>query len=103
MRTLFIGAGAAVVALGPVVVPAGVSEESAIAQPCGGVNITVLQEGVPVTANCGPGQAPVSTGGAPSQDILSWCSGIPGCLSNILYGPGNVQVPQRDTTVRQSQ
>jgi hypothetical protein len=69
----------------------------------GQVSVNVIQIGAPVDAcNVGP-MAPPITGGAPSQQTLSNCSGIPGCLSNVLYGPGNVVVPDRDTTVRQSQ
>ncbi|MDT5094870.1 MAG: hypothetical protein QOH60_4233 [Mycobacterium sp.] len=69
----------------------------------GSIDVNVIQIGAPVdTCNLGP-MAPPITGGAPSQQTLTNCSGIPGCLSNALYGPGNVLVPDRDTTVRQSQ
>ncbi len=103
-RTALLGACAAATTVGPALVLAGGQAGTTLAQPCaGGVDITVLQEGVPVTTNCGPQQVPGTDGGAPSQEILSWCNGIPGCLSDALYGPGNVQVPHRDTTVRQSQ
>ena len=69
---------------------------------CGGVNVSILQEGAPVDM-CPAPQAPVYSGGAPSQQILTDCSGIPGCLSNALYGPGNVYVPSPNTRVQQSQ
>lgn len=73
-----------------------------VADNCGGVNWNIMQEGAPITSSCGGGTGP-STGGAPSQQVLTNCSGIPGCLSNALYGPGTVQVPSRNTTVQQSQ
>lgn len=103
VRMAMIGAAAAAVTVGPAVVLSAGQPEGAVAQPCG-VNINVMQIGAPVGSGC-PAQAPVISGGAgaPSQEILSACSGIPGCLSSIYYGPGNVQVPQRDTKVRQSQ
>ena len=74
----------------------------AVADCPGDVNMNILAEGVPVTSNC-PAPAPGPQVGAPSQGLLTNCSGIPGCLSANLYGPGNVQVPQRSTRVRQSQ
>jgi hypothetical protein len=69
----------------------------------GSINYGILQEGTPSGQNCGSGAIPPSNGGAPSEGALSACSGVPGCLSNYLYGPGNVQVPNVDTTVHQSQ
>jgi len=75
-----------------------------VADQCsGGINWNIMSEGVPVNSNCGAvGPQPI-TSGAPSQQTLTDCSGIPGCLSNALYGPGNVQVPRPNTTVQQSQ
>jgi hypothetical protein len=75
----------------------------------GGINMNLLQEGAPMPCNGSagsPGAPNVGVppaGGAPSQGLLTQCSGIPGCLSNALYGPGNVVVPRPDTTVHQSQ
>lgn len=100
-RLLILGVAGAFVAsaLGALATP------QAEAQPsCGGdINMTILQDGAPISTPCSGGQIPITSGGAPTQEILSYCSGIPGCLSSVLYGPGTVQVPQRDTTVRQSQ
>ncbi len=73
-----------------------------VADNCGGINWNVMSQGAPISSSCGVGPGPV-TSGAPSQQILTDCSGIPGCLSNALYGPGNVQVPRPNTTVQQSQ
>jgi hypothetical protein len=70
---------------------------------CGGINIPIYSEGVPVDTCPAPVAPPVSSGGAPSQELLTACSGIPGCLSNALYGPGNVVVPSPNTRVQQSQ
>ena len=64
---------------------------------CGGVNMPILAEGTPVDNCPAPVAPPGASGGAPSQ------GGIPGCLSNALYGPGRVLVPTPDTTVHQSQ
>src|ERR1700736_1931456 len=74
-----------------------------LAGPCGDINMPILSEGVPVNMCPAPVAPPVTSGGAPSQQILTQCSGIPGCLSNALYGPGNVVVPSPNTTVHQSQ
>ncbi|MBV8928279.1 MAG: hypothetical protein JO152_04040 [Mycobacteriaceae bacterium] len=76
---------------------------SSVADCPGGINMNIMSEGVPVTGDCplAPGAGPVI--GAPSQGLLTQCSGIPGCLSANLYGPGNVQVPNVSTKVQQSQ
>lgn len=77
---------------------------SNVADPCGGlINIPIMTQGTPSNTCGGPVAPPVSSGGAPSQQTLTNCSGIPGCLSNALYGPGNVMVPQPNTKVQQSQ
>ena len=78
----------------------------------GGINMSIMSEGVPVSGDCplpassapggGVGGAG-SAGGAPSESELTNCSGIPGCLSYSMYGPGGVQVPNRSTQVHQSQ
>jgi hypothetical protein len=70
---------------------------------CGGINMPLFSEGAPVDTCPAPAAPPVSSGGAPSQQTLTHCSGTPGCLSNALYGPGNVVVPKPNTTVHQSQ
>jgi hypothetical protein len=95
------GSVAAVLAIPAAAVLAGPAP-SAVAQCGGDINMNILSEGVPITGNC-PAPAAPGPPGAPSQDLLSACSGIPGCLSNAFYGPGNVQVPQRSTRVQQSQ
>jgi len=70
---------------------------------CGDINMPIVAEGVPVDNCPAPVAPPVSSGGAPSQELLTACGGIPGCLSNALYGPGNVVVPIPNTRVQQSQ
>jgi hypothetical protein len=102
VRGLVIGA-LWIAALG---VPTGLFAPQAVADPypCGGsINVPVVSIGTPVDPCGAPDVGPVITGGAPSQQTLTDCSGIPGCLSNVLYGPGNVVVPNRDTKVQQSQ
>ncbi|HZQ30573.1 MAG TPA: hypothetical protein VFB19_02435 [Mycobacterium sp.] len=79
------------------------SSSTTIADCAGSINIPIMSEGAPVDTCPGTVAPPVSSGGAPSQQTLTACSGIPGCLSNALYGPGNVVVPRPDTTVHQSQ
>jgi hypothetical protein len=99
------GACAVAIAAGPgaAVLVGQSASPHPLADPCGGgINMTILAEGVPVS--CGqPLAPPVTSGGAPTQEILTACANRPGCLSNALYGPGRVPVPNRDTTVRQSQ
>ena len=70
---------------------------------CGGVNMPIFSEGTPVDTCPAPVAPPVSSGGAPSQGLLTACAGIAGCLSNAMYGPGNVVVPRPNTRVQQSQ
>jgi hypothetical protein len=113
-RLLVAGGCAATLAAAPLI--AIVAGHSAPEAPwlancygSGQVNINLMQEGAPLPCNGSagaPGAPNVGVppaGGAPSQDLLTQCSGIPGCLSNALYGPGNVVVPRPDTTVHQSQ
>jgi hypothetical protein len=73
-----------------------------LADNCGGINWNVMSEGAPIASSCGAPQQPF-TSGAPSEQMITNCSRTPGCLSNALYGPGNVQVPKPNTTVQQSQ
>jgi hypothetical protein len=109
-RLLFAGGFAFAIACAPAVVAftvlptADASPRTADNGCPGQVSIGLVQVGAPIAQNCGPGVAPAPVGGgAPSEGTLSGCSGVPGCLSNALYGPGNVQVPNVDTTVHQSQ
>jgi hypothetical protein len=113
-RLLVAGGCAAALAAAPLIAivaaQAGPAAQSvANCYGSGGINVNLMQEGAPLPCNgsaAAPGAPNVGTppaGGAPSQDLLTQCSGIPGCLSNALYGPGNVIVPRPDTTVHQSQ
>ena len=102
VRGLIVGAFAIAVAGIPTALALADQPASETLACNGGINIPIMNIGAPVDACPGP-VAPPITGGAPSQQTLTDCSGIPGCLSNVLYGPGNVVVPDRDTTVRQSQ
>ncbi len=103
VRRLVFGAASMAVVAAPLGV--GLFAQPA-AQPladCGGVTMPIFSEGTPVDPCPAPVAPPAYTGGAPSQEVLSSCSGIPGCLSNVLYGPGNVVVPSPNTRVQQSQ
>ena len=99
---LTYGAAATAVIAAPIGVLAAHSSSQTLAD-CGGVNMTIVAEGVPVDTCPAPVAPPGLSGGAPSQGLLTACSGIPGCLSNALYGPGNVLVPNPNTRVQQSQ
>lgn len=104
-RALIVGA-ASVTAIGvPLGLAAMAPSASTTIANCanGSINIPIMSEGAPVDSCPGMVAPPVSSGGAPSQQTLTDCSGIPGCLSNALYGPGNVVVPRPNTTVQQSQ
>jgi len=103
IRGLVFGAASMAVVAAPVGLGMAGQQPSHPLADCGGINMSILQEGAPVNTCAAPAAPPVNTGGAPSEGTLSSCSGVPGCLSNALYGPGNVVVPRPDTTVHQSQ
>jgi hypothetical protein len=103
IRGLVFGAASMAVVAAPLALGMAGQQSSHALADCGGINYTIFQEGTPVNNCAAPAAPPVNTGGAPSEGTLSACSGIPGCLSNTLYGPGNVIVPRPDTTVHQSQ
>ena len=103
VRGLVFGAASMAVIAAPLGLGLAGQPASRTLADCGGVNMSILQEGAPVNS-CGTAAAPpANTGGAPSEGTLSACSGIQGCLSNALYGPGNVVVPSPNTRVQQSQ
>ena len=105
LRGLVFGAASMAVIAAPFGVASLGQPASKQLADCGGINMPIFSEGAPVNS-CGGAPAaapPVTGGGAPSEGTLSACSGIPGCLSNALYGPGNVVVPVPNTRVQQSQ
>ncbi len=102
VRRLAYGAAFITLIAAPIGVLAGQAPSQTLAD-CGGVSMPILAEGTPVDNCPAPVAPPGASGGAPSQGLLTACSGIPGCLSNALYGPGRVLVPTPDTTVHQSQ
>ena len=58
----------------------------------------------PYLQTCGIPNQPVTVPGAsPGAGAIIACRGIPGCLSQVVNGPGIIRVPQPDTRVRQSQ
>ena len=105
-RRTIVAAGsvAAVVAAPAIALFAGLSgpAPSAVADCSGGINMNIMSEGVPIS-NCPLPASSGPSGGAPSEGLLTSCSNEPGCLSYNMYGPGNVQVPNRSTKVQQSQ
>jgi hypothetical protein len=103
IRGLVFGAASMAVVAAPLALGTAGQQPTQTLADCGGVNMQIIQEGVPVNNCAAPAAPPVNAGGAPSEGTLSACSGIPGCLSNALYGPGNVVVPRPNTTVQQSQ
>lgn len=102
-RAVVIGAAAAASSAAPVAVGLLSAPASQPLAQCSGINMNVLQEGAPVDACPAPVGPPVGGPGAPSQGLLTACGGVPGCLSNAFYGPGNVVVPTPNTRVHQSQ
>jgi hypothetical protein len=103
VRGLVFGAASMAVIAAPIGVGLVGQPASQRLADCGGINMSILQEGAPVNSCGAPAAPPGNTGGAPSEGTLSSCSGVPGCLSNALYGPGNVIVPSPNTRVQQSQ
>lgn len=102
IRAVAYGAAAAAA----IAVPIGTSTDGPSVHTvadCGGINMPIVAQGITVDTCPAPVAPPGLSGGAPSQELLSACSGIPGCLSNALYGPGNVLVPVPNTRVQQSQ
>jgi len=102
IRGLVFGVAATAVVAVPIGVKAGQPSSETVAD-CGGINMPIVAEGVPVDMCPAPVAPPGLSGGAPSQELLTMCSGIPGCLADALYGPGNVLVARPNTTVQQSQ
>jgi hypothetical protein len=101
-RGVAYGAAATAVLAVPVGVLVGQPSSQTVAD-CGGISMPIVAEGVPVDTCPAPVAPPGLSGGAPSQGLLTACGGVPGCLSNALYGPGNVVVPSPNTRVQQSQ
>jgi hypothetical protein len=107
-RVVFAAGFAMAIAVAPAVAvvaaPTTVPAPRPVADGCpGSITIGIAAIGAPTTPDCGTLAPPAATGGAPSQAALTACANRPGCLSNYFYGPGNVQVPNVDTTVHQSQ
>jgi hypothetical protein len=89
------GAGALAVATS-VMVGSG----TAAAAPCS----QFIEPYNPYLQTCGIPNQPVTVPGAsPGAGAIIACRDIPGCLSQVVNGPGIIQVPRPDTRVRQSQ
>lgn len=102
-RRTLLGIGSAMgFAAGSLAVAAGVmaGAGTASAEPCS----QYIQPLNPFLQTCGiPNDPPVVPGASPGAGAIIACRGIPGCLSYVVNGPGNIAVPQPDTRVRQSQ
>jgi hypothetical protein len=56
------------------------------------------------TTNCDLAvQPPAAIGAAPDAGAIVACRNIPGCLSQFVNNPGQVQVPNRSTAIQNSQ
>jgi len=97
------GVGALAVATGLTVgagVGMGFGAGTASAAPCS----QFIQPFNPYLQTCGIPNAPVTVpGSSPGAGAIIACRNVPGCLSQVVNGPGIIQVPQPDTRVRQSQ
>jgi hypothetical protein len=70
---------------------------------CGGIPVGLQGLGA-YTTNCDLAvQPPAAIGAAPSAGAVVACRNIPGCLSQFVNSPGQVQVPQRSTAIQNSQ
>jgi hypothetical protein len=102
-RHAFLAIGSAVTfGAGVLMVAAGVLAGSgtASAAPCS----QSIQPLNPYLQTCGIPNQPVTVpGSSPGAGAIIACRNIPGCLSQVVNGPGIIRVPQPDTRVRQSQ
>jgi hypothetical protein len=70
---------------------------------CGGEQIGLQGLGA-YTTNCDLSvQPPAAIGASPSAGAIVACRNIPGCLSQFVNNPGQVQVPQRSNAINNSQ
>jgi hypothetical protein len=70
---------------------------------CGGIPVGLQGLGA-YTSNCDLAvQPPAAIGAAPDAGAIVACRNIPGCLSQVVNNPGQVQVPQRSTAIQNSQ
>jgi hypothetical protein len=93
------GAGALAMGMG-LATGLAVGAGTASAEPCS----QFIQPFNPYIQTCGIPNQPVTVpGSSPGAGAIIACRNIPGCLSQVVNGPGIIQVPQPDTRVRQSQ
>jgi hypothetical protein len=70
---------------------------------CGGVPVGMQVMGA-YTTNCDLAVHPNSAiGQAPSAGAIVACRNLPGCLSGVVNGTGQVVVPNRSTAIQNSQ
>jgi hypothetical protein len=101
-RTLIAWASALTVGAGTLAAATSVflGAGSAAADSCS----QYIQPSNPYLQTCGIPNPPVTVpGSSPGAGAIIACRNIPGCLSQVVNGPGIIRVPQPDTRVRQSQ
>ncbi|MDT5064707.1 MAG: hypothetical protein QOK02_862 [Mycobacterium sp.] len=101
-HTLFVVGSGVVLGAGVLGVGTGIATGDGVASaaPC----VQQIQPLNPYLQTCGIPNQPVTVpGSSPGAGAIIACRNQPGCLSQVINGPGIIQVPQPDTRVRQSQ
>jgi hypothetical protein len=105
-RILTAGAFAAATLAAPAVVMMAGAPTSSAPQPladCASIPIGMQGLGA-YTSNCDLAVTqPPAIGASPSAGAIVACRNIPGCLSQFVNSPGQVQVPNRSTAIVNSQ
>jgi hypothetical protein len=98
-HTLLVIGSAVTFGAGALAMGIGLGVGTASAAPC----TQSIQPLNPYLQTCGIPNQPVTVPGAsPGAGAIIACRNQPGCLSQVVNGPGIIQVPQPDTRVRQS-
>jgi hypothetical protein len=101
-HTLFVIGSGVMLAAGTLAIGTGLATGvgTASAAPC----VQQIQPLNPYLQTCGIPNQPVTVpGSSPGAGAIIACRDQPGCLSQVVNGPGIIQVPRPDTRVRQSQ
>jgi hypothetical protein len=101
-HTLFLIGSGVMMGAGALAIGTGLATgaDTASAAPC----VQEIQPLNPYLQTCGIPNQPVTVpGSSPGAGAIIACRDQPGCLSQVVNGPGIIQVPRPDTRVRQSQ
>ena len=101
-HTLFVIGSGVMFGAGTLAIGTGLATGAgtASAAPC----VQQIQPLNPYLQTCGIPNQPVTVpGSSPGAGAIIACRNQPGCLSQVVNGPGIIQVPRPDTRVRQSQ